>query len=246
MTFNIIGEYCFKIPITTMFINEVIEVKHRNLITMLGEFFFLRRCIDDLYNPIQYICIGNGVSSPQKGDTKLGNETKRDTCIKDVDTDNKRLQLITSFESEDLIGASEIGVLTTNLSGEEILISHDVFNDVILNENFFNGVKGLITVEYSFYFSTSQIKTGWSQYAKDKNVYWVYEPNEVVKVYDSTTNYGLRRVSSITEVKDYVNSYYYDSTKTNNLYVHLYHKSDPDKVVYAPNPNNHNILVENR
>lgn len=247
MTFNIIGEYCFKIPITTMFLNDNICIKHKNLITLLGESFFMNRCINDLFNPIKYICIGNGLSSPQKLDKKLGNETKRNDCVQDVDCTNKRLVLTTSFESEEILGASEIGVITTNFEGDEILISHDVFNDTILKEDFLYGVTGSISLEYSFYFNTSQLKTGWTAYKNDKNVYWVFEPNDVKKVYDNTTNYGLRKMNSIVEVQDTKNSYFHDSVKTNNLYIHLYHKDkENNTAIYAPNPNNHDILVENK
>lgn len=246
MTFNIRGEYCFNIQLTTMFLNTTLKINHTNMITRFGESFFLNRCINDSFNPIQHICIGNGVNPPQKMDSKLSNETKRNTCIQKVDMDNKRLILTTTFETSDVIGASEIGVVTTNTSGEEILISHDVFNDTILQESFLYGVTGSITLEYSFYFSTSQLKTGWSKYGNDKNVYWVFESNPVLRVYDNTSNYGLRQVDSIIEVQDNVNTYYHDINNTHNLYIHLYHRNEPDKIVYAPNPNTHDILVENR
>lgn len=242
MSFSIVGEYCFKIPLTTMFINETILIKNKNLITLLGESFFLNRCINDLYKPIQYMCIGNGVNAPQKMDEKLGNETKRNTCIQDVDLDNNRLWLISSFNGEDLIGASEIGVVTTNYEGTEILISHDVFDNSVLRESFMYGITGSIEVEYSFYFSTSQLKTGWTKYVNSNNVYWVFEPNDVVSVFDSTTSYGLMKVSNKEQVVFNKNSYYYDKDKTKNIYIHLHHDDDKN----APNPNNHDVLIQTR
>ena len=91
MTFNILGEYCFIMEITTMFLNTTIKITHTNLITTMGEYFFMNRCINDIYNPIQYVALGNGVNSPQKTDGQLGHETKRNTCIQEVDEDNKRV-----------------------------------------------------------------------------------------------------------------------------------------------------------
>lgn len=246
MTFDIIGEYCFKIPVINMFINEVMVVKHKNLITNLGESFFMNRCLNDKFNPIQKICIGNGINAPTKTDSKLGNETKRNTCVQIVNNDEKRIILTTKFIGEDLIGVSEIGVMTTNLDGDEILISHDVFNDIVLKEDFLYGVTGEIELEYSFYFSTSQIKTGWENYKDDDNVYWVYEPNDVISVYDSTTSYGLRKVNSIIAVRDIKNSYYHDIVKTNNLYIHLYHENNGSTIINAPNPNKHEIIIQNK
>lgn len=246
MNFNIIGEYCFKIPLTTMFLNEVIRISNKNMITLLGESFFLNRCINDLFNPIQYVCIGSGINAPQKLDDKLGNETKRNTCIQEVDLDNKCLVLTTSFMVEDLIGATEIGVLTTNLNGKEVLISRDVFSNVEISESLMYGVTGSVSLEYLFYFSTSQFKSGWAKYGNDKNVYWVFEPNEVMRIYDNTTQYGLRKVNSVAQVQDTKNSYYHDTKSTNNLYIHLYHQDIAGKVTYADNPNTHDILVENK
>lgn len=246
MNFNILGEYCFKIPLTTMFINEIIVVKHENLITTMGESFFLNRCLNDNFNPIQYICIGNGINTPSKKDVKLGNETKRNTCTQIVDSDTTQIKLSTSFTGEELIGASEIGVLTTKLDGTEILISHDVFNDTILKEEFMYGLTGNISLDYYFHFSTSQLKTGWTQYGADRNVYWVFEPNDVISIYDNTTSYGLRKVNSVTSVQDIKNSYYHDTVHTNNLYIHLYHGSEIGSVSYAPNPNTHEIIVQNK
>ena len=242
MSFSIIGEYCFKIPLTTMFLNEVVTIKNRNLITGIGEAFFLNRCINDLYKPIQHMCIGNGVNAPQKSDESLGNETKRNTCIQDVDLDNNRLLLISSFDGGDLIGASEIGVVTTNYQGTEILISHDVFDNSVLKESFLYGITGLIEVEYSFYFSTSHLKSGWTKYVNSNNVYWVFEPNDVVSVYDNTTSYGLMKVNNKEQVVFNKNSYFYDKDKTNNIYIHLHHDDDKN----APNPNKHDVLIQTR
>lgn len=247
MSFNIIGEYAFKIPIVTMFLNEMIVIKNTNLITFFGESFFLSRCVTDEFNPIQYICIGNGINAPQKMDIKLGNETKRNTCATEVNPDTNRLILTSSFSTKELVGASEIGVLTTKLDGTEILISHDVFNEVTLSENFLYGVIGQITVEYSFHFTTSQVKTGWKKYGNDKNVYWVYEPNDIVSIFDNTTNYGLKRVNTKEEVQLTKNSYFHDISKTHNIYIHLHHSDGTTaSPIYAPNPNNHEIIVRNK
>ena len=242
MSFNIIGEYSFKIRITTMFLNTTLKITNKNLITLKGESFFLNRCINDLFNPIQSICIGNGINAPQKFDEKLGNETKRKSCSQEVLLDENKLKLTTNFLTEDLLGATEIGVLTTTLEGKEILISHDVFNTTLLNEALMYGATGSIELEYSFYFSSSQLKTGWRKYKRDNNVYWVFEPNEVRSVFDDTTNYGLRKLNNIIEVQDIKNSYFHDKNGTKNIYIHLYHENDTD----APNPNHHDILIENR
>ena len=236
MNLNIHGEYCFKIPITTMFLNTSIEIKGTNLITSLGESFFLQRCIDDTLNPIEYIVIGNGVNAPTKKDQSLGNETRRENTVKEVDTDNKRLILTSSFTTNDLIGITEIGVMNTSSDDrEEILISHDTFYEDTLSEDFLSGVVGQVQVQYIFQFSTSQIKSGWQKVDGTNNVYYAYEPNKVKSVMDNTNSYGLSKVNNVESVERTVNSYYYDANVTNNIYIHLNHNVGET----APDPNDY-------
>lgn len=242
------GEYYFKIPIMSMFLNTHLIIKGSNLITTLGESFFLRRCIDNDLNPIEYIVVGNGVNIPTKKDLTLGNETRRETVVKNVDLINKRLVLTCRIPVQELIGITEIGVVnTTSDAKEEILISHDVFKETVLSEDFLYGVIGEVQVDYVFQFTTSQIKSGWEKAVKSNNVfydnvYYVYEPNEIMFVIDNTNGNGIRKVSSVQSVENTKDSYFHDVTSTNNIYIHLTHRDDE----LSPNPNSHEIVIQNK
>ena len=242
MSFNIKGIYYFKIPIVNMFNNTYIYLKGENLITLLGQSFFLNRCINEEYNTIKYICIGNGTSIPQKTDSKLSNETNRCTVTTNVSDDYRKLILSTKFKTEDIKGVSEIGVLATNKDNVEVLISHDIFTETPLNDSLFADTIGDVEIEYVFYFSTSNLRSGWKQHTTYTNVYWVYEPNTVLSVFDNTTNNGLRSVSDLPSLDNTRNAYWYDATKTQNLYIHLYHETNQD----SPNPNTHEVLIQNK
>lgn len=242
MNLNIKGEYYFKIPIISMFLNEMVVIKGTNLITTLGESFFLRRCIDDTLNPMEYIVIGNDTTIPLKTDLKLGNETKRANTTKSVDTANGTLTLTANFTKSDIVGITEIGVcnISTN-TNEEILISHDTFQETVLSDDFLGSVVNTIQVDYIFKFSTSQIKSGWSKASGYTNVYYVYEPNSIISIMDNTGGYGLRNLNSISAVESSKGSFFYDSLKTNNIYIHLYHNDNE----VSPNPNTREIIVQN-
>lgn len=233
MNFNIIGEYCFKIPLTTMFLNETILIKKKNLITVTGELFFLNRCINTEFKPMEYIAIGTGITPPSKTDYQLGNETKRNTATKIVDEDNKQLVLKTSFTANELIGATEIGV-----ANDDILISHDVFEENEIKESFVNGVVGVVEVEYYFQFSSSHIRTGWIQHSSEaySNIYYIYEQDNIISITDKNNN-GYRKVTTLDSVKDIKGSYFHDVVHTNNLYVHT---------INDDNPSNEDLIIQTK
>ena len=81
MKLDVTGKYKIKIPITTMFMNTTAVISGENLITLFGESFFMNRCINDEFNPIKYIALGNASNNPKKTDMKLGNETNRKVCV---------------------------------------------------------------------------------------------------------------------------------------------------------------------
>ncbi len=198
---NIKGMYTFTIPIQTMFLNTRLEITNENIITILGESFFLHRCIDNEFEPLQYIHIGNGNFPPKRTDRKLGNEQLKKKCSVKVDILLKQVVLNCSFKVEDLEDTTEIGV-----SNGTILISHDVYNK--LDSSVFRGISGDITLEYVYQFSTSFQKNAWKVYDEGSNIYYAYEENKVIRVFEN--NSGYRKVSSLNELQGYVGAYYYD------------------------------------
>lgn len=226
MNINIKGTYIFKQE------GEII-FKGENIITFYGESFFLNRCINDSYNPIQYIAIGNANSVPLRTDTKLGNETSRKTCIKEADLQNKQVKLSCSFTASEIVGTTEIGVVCLNSNDVSVLISHDTFEKI--NEGLLTNLTGSVEVEYSFQFSTSTIRTGWSLLEGKNYTYYLYEPSNVCGVIENGVN-GYKQVSNKDLVESNNASYSYDS-KTKNIYIHTVNNS---------NPNGEEILVQTK
>ena len=207
------GHYNIQIPFTTMFQNQVLTIHHKNIITTLGESFFLHRAIDDELNPIQYIVLGKSNNRARKNDIELGKETIRKKCIKRVELDKQRIKLTASFTAKELIGTKEIGV-----HNGDILITHDIYDD--LPEEVVSITTSEITVDYYIELATGAIRnTDWTLSTGKLYTYYLVEPNNVVGIIENNTRNGYSRVNSIEAVENTKNSYYYDDT-TKNLYVH--------------------------
>ena len=210
--------------------NGEIILQGNNLITLWGESFFLRRPINQDFKPIQYICLGNGTNRPQKHDLNLGNETVREECLNIADTKKKQMILKAVFNVCDVEGVSEIGVVN-----DKILISHDVFDEIKLNDNVTNEN---IEVEYTFQFSTSSLYKGWVQKVdgdwKYDHIYYIDEPSRIMEVYESDNEKGYVKVNKLTDLKTIEGAYYYNP-HLEKLYICTSQRD---------NPLNHNIIVQ--
>lgn len=228
MKFNIKGCYTITIPVMGMFLNSSIKIKNDNIITTLGEAFFLTRMISDESNPLRYIVLGNASNKPKKSDMSLGNETVRKLCTKSVDLNKKQIILTCNFPVKEIYGTSEIGV-----HNGDVLISHDIYTK--LDDNVLTPTAGDVEVEYVFNLSTGNYKTGWELATEVNNVYYVVEPNNVSMVFEES-GMGYKRVNSKTQVSNNPGSYYYDTT-LKNLYVRTIDDTHPD---------NHELIVQTR
>lgn len=113
-----------------------------NLITLLGESFFLNRMINSQLDPIEYILLGNARIAPSKDDMSLGNETVRKKCVKKIDIENHSIILTCSCEIHEIENTTEIGA-----SNGKILISHDVYE---LDEDFIDPSVDTVEIKYTF------------------------------------------------------------------------------------------------
>lgn len=227
MKLNVEGEYTIKIPIQSMFLNSNILIKNKNIITTLGESFFLNRMINDNFTPIEYIVIGTAMNKPKKSDMSLGNETIRKKCNKETNLNKKQIVLTANFPITEIFGASEIGV--TNGS---VLISHDVFER--LDDNILTPTSGDVNITYTYNLSTGNFKTGWEVATGYPNVYYIVESTPVNMVYEDN-GISYNRVNSKSEVSENAGTFYYDIS-SKNLYIN---SSDC-------NPNDKNIIVQTK
>ena len=229
MTINITGEYKIKQ-------NGKIIYESSNLITFYGLVYFLNRCINDEFTPMKYICLGNSEVVPSKSDTKLGNELIRRNCTCTADIDDGLLKLHSSFNSEEVIGVTEIGV-----HNGDFLISHDTFNEI--ETNMLISPIGTVEVEYVFNFSTATIRNGWVKLEtynnislNGKSIYWIYESNDVLGVYEESTYDGYFKVNTMETMISSPGSYFYDVNKE-NIYIHI---RDESSIA------SHDILVQTK
>lgn len=222
MNFSLTGSYTIDIPVQNMFLNENLKIRNHNIITILGQSFFLNRAINENFNPIKYICLGNGKNLADKHDLQLGNETIRKTCVKKVDIDKKQIVLTANFPSKDIIGTSEIGV-----HNGKVLISHDRYEKI--DETFITPAVGDVTITYIFQFSTGAYRTSWKSSQLHQGMYYIVEPNEVVGVRENDLT-SYRRVTNPGDLEAIEGSYYHDITSSSNLYVHMINENDdPNK-----------------
>ena len=226
---NITGEYKIKQDGKLIYSST-------NLVTFYGLVYFLNRCISDEFTPMKYICLGNSEVVPSKSDTKLGNELIRRNCTCTANIDKGLLELHSSFNSNEIIGITEIGVHNGNF-----LISHDTFKE-IETDMLVNPI-GSVEVEYVFNFSTATVRNGWVKLENyenislsGKSIYWIYEPNNVLGVYEEDTYNGFYKVNSMETLISTQGSYFYDTNKE-NIYIHL---RDTDTIT------THDILVQTK
>ena len=226
MNINIHGEYTFTRN------NKVILTGH-NLITLLGESFFMNRWCNDYFTPLDYICLGTGSTPAEKKDTSLGNETIRKKCTKTVDLKKKIIHLKANFTSTEVKNTSEIGV-----SNDTVLISHDIYTPI--DSSFLNNEDGDysdITVDYKFIIETGSLHTKWTPtsltYTNSDgdgevvpNVYYRTEHDTVIGVLEKDTGNGYIRVYDFNNLKQ--GSYYYDNINQNLYIIHSSLK-DPNK-----------------
>ena len=222
MNIHIKGEYTFTME------NRII-LKGNNLITLLGESFFMNRWCNDYFTPLDYICLGTGSTPPEKKDTSLGNETIRKKCTKTVDLKNKIIHLKADFTSTEVKNTCEIGV-----SNDKVLISHDVYK--MIDSSFLNNNEGDysdITVDYKFIIETGSLHTTWTPTSITdnegdivENVYYRTEHDNVIGVLEKDTGNGYLQVYDFTDLHE--GSYYYDKVNQ-NLYIFHSNLKDPNK-----------------
>jgi len=216
------GSYVFKQK-------DKILLTGNNIITLLGESFFMNRAVNQHFEPIQYIMLGSSNSRPKKSDVGLGNLTVKKQVESSVDLTNKKIILKATFEAGEVLGTCEIGV-----ANDEVLISHDIYEK--MTSTFLEDSIGDVDVEYTFELTTGSIRKDFNKVADKNYTYWIAEPSLVVGVTEKDTNCGLRSVNSIEEVESVIGSYYY-SISTKNLYIHTTRNS---------NPNLENIIIETK
>ena len=219
---NLKGSYVFKQ-------NDKVFLKGDNIITLLGESFFMNRAVNQHFDPIQYIVLGTSNARPKKTDVSLGNLTVKKQVTSSVDLTNKQIILEATFEAGEVLGTCEIGV-----ASDDILISHDIYEKI--SSSFLEDNIGEVDVAYSFELTTGSIRKDFNKVADKDYTYWIAEPSLVVGVNEKDTNCGLRCVNSIDEVESTIGSYYY-SISTKNLYIHTTRNS---------NPNLENIIIETK
>lgn len=216
------GSYIFKQK-------DKIILEGNNLITLLGESFFMNRAVNQHFEPIKYIMLGSSNARPKKSDVNLGNLTVKKQVASSVDLNNKRIILEATFEAGEVLGTCEIGV-----ANDDVLISHDIYEK--MTSSFLEDSIGEVDVTYTFEIATGSIRKDFNKVADKNYTYWIAEPALVVGVTEKDTNSGLRVVSSIEDVESTVGSYYY-SIQTKNLYIHTTRNS---------NPNLENIIIETK
>ena len=216
------GRYVFKQQ-------DKIILEGNNLITLLGESFFMNRAVNQHFEPIKYIMLGSSNARPKKSDISLGNLTVKKQVTSSVDLSNKKIILEATFEAGEVLGTCAIGV-----ANDDVLISHDIYEK--MSSSFLEDSIGEVDVTYSFELTTGSIRKDFNKVADKDYTYWIAEPSLVVGVTEKDTNCGLRYVDSIDDVEATVGSYYY-SISTKNLYIHTTRSS---------NPNLENIIIETK
>ena len=216
---NIKGHYTIKC-------GEKIIRESDNIITLLGESFFMNRSVNNEFEPIQYIVLGTSSIKANKSDVSLGNETVRKKCVSEVNLNTKQIILYCSCTASEILGISEIGV-----ANNEILISHDIFD--VINEEFITENIDSVEINYTFDLQSSSQRTGWQYYTEGdgdgekNNIYYIVEETTVTSVTEKDSNSGYRSVNSLESLKLVTGAYYYDDI-TDTLFIRTTRNDDPN------------------
>lgn len=203
------------------------------MITLLGESFLMNSLINNKLQPIHYIAVGKGTARPTKKDTKLSKQTLVKPCNSRVDSNTKKLILSAKFEARELLGTSEIGILTA----ENILITHDIYEP--LTDDLIGNDTTSIQLEYNLEFTTGTIRSQWQTSTTGEYILYTYEPNAVISVLEKNTGNGYVRVNELSDLLTRNGAYYHDLTSRN-----LYIRTTMDNTI--SNINEMTIIVQNK
>ena len=215
-------------------------IRRNNIITLLGESFFLNRAINNEFTPIQYIVFGNSSIQSLKSDIALGNETVRKKCVCEANLETKQIILYCSCTAKEILGTTEIGV-----ANEEILISHDVYEAI--TDSFITNDIDSVEITYTFDLSTASQRSNWQHYSsidttsKKYHIYYTVEENPVVSVSEEVSGVvksinGYKGLKTLDALKNTTGAYFYND-KTKTLFIRTINNDDP---------NNYKILIATR
>lgn len=205
-------------------------IRGNNIITLLGESFFMNRAINNEFDPLKYIVFGNSSIKARKSDYTLGNETVRKRCVSEVNLETKQIILSCSCSAKEILGTTEIGV-----ANDDILISHDVYEAI--TDSFITDVIDSVEITYTFDLSTAATRSEWKYYTSGdtgntkNNIYYTTEENTVIGVTEENTMSGYRAVKSLNSLKTTTGAYFHD-VNTNTLFIRTTKNDDPNGVGY--------------
>ena len=221
---NVTGSY-------TIRQGERILVKSKNIITNLGEAFFINRAVNTEFDPLQYIVLGTSSVRAKKTDLTLGNETFRKKAAIEVNWNTRQILMYVSCTLSEILNTSEIGT-----SNGDTLISHDTY-ERITSEDIGDNIDS-VEITYVFDFSTSCIRKGWQYYSQGdtgttmNHIYYIVEENRVIRIFETinrTMQHGYHAVQDLQELKNTKGAYYYDPF-SETLYIRTLHDEDPNSL----------------
>ena len=197
---NVKGTYEFTIPVQTMFLDEKLVISGENIVTQMGECFLMNRWVNSNEDVIQYIVLGKGTKRPTKNDLDLAVETVRKPISYEVQAKRNCLEISANFTGEEVIGTTEIT------------------RDAIVND-----LTSSVNLTYRLNLMSGSYRNGWKQ--SDGYIYYIYEPVQVLGVYEANTDSGYTKKDSLEEMGP---GTYYFNWKSRTLYVWTTRNSDPN------------------
>ncbi|MCI6931351.1 MAG: hypothetical protein MR750_08890 [Methanobrevibacter boviskoreani] len=184
-----------------------------NIITSLAINFMLNCLIKENNEFIKKINFGTGKTTPTANDVKLENNISS-SIIESSRIENNIVTFNTTFTTEDVNGANEIGVFTN----QGTLISRDILSDTL---NVPSG--SYITVTYSYIIGTGSHITNWDTEELFDGTIIYSTPATTFEQLEQTYKGKINDISQVNskELLTTEGTYYVDTSK-NILYVHPY------------------------
>lgn len=221
------GQYRYNVHIPRMFDINFQSDWIPNLVTNGGRTFLLNRMAVNTTGPVSHMAVGTGTTAPALDQTTLTTETVRKavTYAVTATSPNWYTTFTSTFTATELNNTTEIALLTASSGGT--MVTRSTHTAISLPAG------SSMSIDYQLILQTSNTLTGFTQYSGAN--YSVDQTIAVAAVIEADTGNGYVKKTSITDVTNTANTYFYDSAN-HKLYIHC---SD------GANPSTHTIQLVN-
>jgi hypothetical protein len=183
------------------------------MITTLGKSVIMNSTVNDIVKNIKYMVLGYGTNNPSRQDLKLGKQAVKKELKYNIDVENNRIEFSAIFTASEILGTTELGLLTEN----DILVARDIYKTV--TSAILGNSTSTVNMYYIIHFEFGSKHSEWSTSTTAPNILYRQENNTVIGVNELNTNSGYKAVNGLTELANMNGAGYFYDVVSRNLYI---------------------------